>query len=145
MARVVLVFPGGPVKRVRIIVAGPKHGNTKAGPKRRFLAVFLGVFGLLDVFQNTVEFVEAIVADDRPTKAKKISKAVGIISELSNTLDYEIGGIIAENLDALYDYMNRRLLEANVNNNIEYLDEVHGLMSEIKIGWDGIAAEANKS
>jgi flagellar protein FliS len=78
-------------------------------------------------------------------KSRFISSAISIIDGLRSSLDFEKGGEIAENLDALYDYMNRRLLEANVNNNIEYLDEVHGLMCEIKIGWDGIAAEANKS
>jgi flagellar protein FliS len=78
-------------------------------------------------------------------KSRFISSAISIIDGLRSSLDFEKGGEIAGNLEALYDYMNRRLLEANVNNNIEYLDEVHGLMTEIKAGWDGIAAEANKS
>ncbi len=77
-------------------------------------------------------------------KGRFISSAISIVDGLRSSLDFEKGGEIAQNLDALYDYMNRRLLEANVNNNPDYLDEVHGLMSEIKAGWDAIAGEASK-
>jgi len=77
-------------------------------------------------------------------KGRFISSAISIVDGLRSSLDFEKGGDIAQNLDALYDYMNRRLLEANVNNNAEYLDEVHGLMTEIKMGWDAISGEASK-
>lgn len=77
-------------------------------------------------------------------KGRFISSAISIIDGLRSSLDFEKGGEIAVNLEALYDYMNRRLLEANVSNNTEYLDEVHSLMREIKSGWDAIAGEANK-
>jgi len=77
-------------------------------------------------------------------KGRFISSAISIIDGLRSSLDFEKGGEIATNLEALYDYMNRRLLEASVSNNTDYLDEVHSLMSEIKSGWDAIAGEASK-
>lgn len=77
-------------------------------------------------------------------KSRFISSAISIIDGLRSSLDFEKGGEIAANLEALYDYMNRRLLEANVSNNTDFLDEVHSLLSEIKSGWDAIASVANK-
>jgi len=75
-------------------------------------------------------------------KGRFISSAISIIDGLRSSLDLDKGGEIATNLDDLYDYMNRRLLEANINNDESLLEEVHKLMSEIKSGWDGIASEA---
>ena len=49
--------------------------------------------------------------------------------------------MIAANLDRLYDYMVRRLLEATSHNDIGMIDEVMGLLLEIKSGWDGIRQE----
>lgn len=74
-------------------------------------------------------------------KSEYISKAVGIINGLRSGLDMERGGEIAENLNSLYEYINRRLIEANAANDIEILNEVYSLMSEVKQGWDAIPAE----
>ena len=51
-------------------------------------------------------------------------KAQNIISELRDTLDMEIGGELANNLYALYNYFNRRLVQANIKKEIEPVDEV---------------------
>ncbi len=48
---------------------------------------------------------------------------------------------MAENLDRLYDYMERQLLQANLKNDVNILDEVSSLLKEIKVGWDAIPAE----
>lgn len=72
-------------------------------------------------------------------KGELIGKAIGIIGGLRSGLDLQQGGDLAQNLDNLYDYMVRRLSEANVNNSIEPLDEVAGLLRDIKSGWDAIA------
>jgi len=53
-------------------------------------------------------------------------------------LNYETEGGLAENLNNLYDYMSRRLVVANLQNDQGILDEVAGLMMEIKSGWDSI-------
>lgn len=73
-------------------------------------------------------------------KGELISKAIGIINGLREGLDVKNGGEIATNLDQLYDYMVRRLMEANLNNEPAILEEVSGLLREVKAGWDAIAA-----
>jgi flagellar secretion chaperone FliS len=75
-------------------------------------------------------------------KGEKISKALGIIEALLLGLDMQRGGDIALNLERLYDYASRTLLKANLENRVDLLKEVSSLLREIKLGWDGIAAEA---
>lgn len=73
-------------------------------------------------------------------KARRISTAVAIVEHLKMSLDVKAGGELARNLDNLYDYVMRRLVQANVANEVEMLDEVTGLLEQIKAGWDGLAA-----
>ncbi len=84
---------------------------------------------------------EAIERQDAALKGQQISWAISIIDGLRVSLDKSIPGGVAENLDDLYEYMNRRLFEANLRNDTSYLDEVTGLMQEIKEGWDAIPEE----
>ena len=74
-------------------------------------------------------------------KNRLISKAMEIIGGLRSFLDLERGGSVASSLNDLYEYMERRLLDANISNSNEILDEVAGLIREIKTGWDGIRSE----
>lgn len=71
-------------------------------------------------------------------KGMLIGKAIDIIGGLREGLNLEAGGELAANYDRLYDYMTRRLIEANRKNDARILDEVAGLMRELKAGWDGI-------
>ena len=75
-------------------------------------------------------------------KGEQIGWAISIIDGLRVSLDKSVGGELVENLDALYDYMGQQLVIANMKNDVALLDEVAGLMREIKAGWDGIAKEA---
>ncbi len=77
-------------------------------------------------------------------KGVAIGKAISIIAGLRKSLNHQAGGDIAGNLERLYDYYERRLLEANANNDPKLLDEVTRLLGEIKQGWDGIAGQVAK-
>ncbi len=68
-------------------------------------------------------------------KAKLLSQAVHILTELRSSLDLAKGGDLAKNLDSLYDYMTRQLARGNVESKIQYLDEVTSLMSQIRSAW----------
>ena len=64
-----------------------------------------------------------------------IIKSQNIIMELMSTLDRDKGGEIADNLYSLYDYMNRQLVEANINKNIGPIEIVEELMLELLDSW----------
>jgi flagellar protein FliS len=75
-----------------------------------------------------------------PLKGSSITHAIDIIlNGLRASLDQEKGGQIAANLSGLYDYMARRLLRANLDNDIAALDEVLRLLTEIQEAWEAIA------
>lgn len=72
-------------------------------------------------------------------KSVYISRALGIVSGLNEAVDLDKGGEIAINLRNLYEYISSQLLIASRENNLEILDEVLGLMKDIKSAWDSIA------
>ena len=75
-------------------------------------------------------------ANNIAAKGQAISKAIMIIdSGLRASLDKKVGGKIAASLDSLYEYMSNRLLIANLKNQPEILDEVHGLLQDLKSAW----------
>jgi flagellar protein FliS len=75
---------------------------------------------------------------DYAGKSQHITWATSIINGLRSGLDMEAGGEIANNLNDLYAYMNRRLIDANVANDTAILDEVSGLLVEVKSAWDAM-------
>ena len=73
-------------------------------------------------------------------KGAAISKAIDIITNgLKASLDMASGGELADRLAALYDYMTQRLLWANLKNEPAALDEVLGLLNELRGAWEKIA------
>jgi flagellar protein FliS len=78
-------------------------------------------------------------------KGAAISKAISIIDNgLRAALDKEAGGEIAAGLDALYEYMSARLLQANLNNQPEGLEEVHKLLADLRDAWNAIGPQTAK-
>lgn len=74
-------------------------------------------------------------------KGHHIGAAIDIINGLQASLNHKQDAQMSANFDELYGYMVRRLLEANLNNDKAILDEVRGLLREIKEAWDAIADE----
>ena len=76
---------------------------------------------------------------DTAAKGKAISKAITIINDgLRASLDLKVGGPLAQNLYALYEYMGNRLLFANLKNDVAALDEVKHLLANLKEAWEAI-------
>lgn len=77
-------------------------------------------------------------------KGLAISKAIAIVEEgLRQGLDKTVGGELAENLDALYEYMSHRLLQCNINNDLAGLDEVTRLLAQLRDAWAQIGTSVS--
>lgn len=76
---------------------------------------------------------------DIPGKGQALTKAINIITNgLRAGLNHEVGGELSANLDDLYEYMTRRLLEANLRNDPQAIAEVEALLSNIAEAWKQI-------
>ena len=74
-------------------------------------------------------------------RAQLLHRAVAIIDELRNSLNFKAGGQVSHNLDALYEYMCTRLMQASATNKPEWLDEVSRLLNEIRSAWLQLPAQ----
>ena len=77
-------------------------------------------------------------------KAKLLHSCVRLIGELRGVLNIPQGGAIAQNLSELYDYMARRLIVANSENNIGCISEVMSLLGEIRSAWVAIGPQVRQ-
>jgi flagellar protein FliS len=78
-------------------------------------------------------------------KGQHIGWAISIIGGLRASLDMNAGGDIANNLNDLYDYMGRRLLHGNLHNDADALEEVIGLLHQVKTAWDAIPDDVQRA
>ncbi|MBM7649376.1 flagellar protein FliS [Bacillus ectoiniformans] len=91
----------------------------------------------LMLFNGCLKFIhqakKAINEKNIEAKNTNIQKSQAIVQELMVTLNLDIE--VSENMLSLYDYMNRRLMEANIKNDNEILSEVEGLVTEFRDTW----------
>lgn len=102
---------------------------------------------LLMLYDGAIKFCrQAIAADEAGNMAEKlgrIAKVFAIITEFSNSLNHEIGGEIAADLDGLYHFMLRELNKARTDKSGDYLRNVEKLLVDLRLTW-GEAVEINK-
>jgi len=72
-------------------------------------------------------------------KGEAISRCINIIGGLRDSLDRKVDPALVDRLDSLYEYMSRRLLQANVRNDIRLLDEVSNLLRQVRDSWVKVA------
>ncbi|MFZ1861518.1 MAG: flagellar export chaperone FliS [Candidatus Competibacter sp.] len=108
-----------------------------ASPHRLIQMLMEGAFERIAVAKGCIQ------RQDFAAKGEQIGKAIDIIGGLRDGLNLDAGGDIAGNLDALYDYLQRRLVEANLKSDIALLDEVADLLRPVKEAWDAIGGTAN--
>ncbi len=103
-----------------------------ASPHKLIQMLLNGVLTKIRVARRCIEHGDIV------GKCENIDWSMAIIGGLRGSLNLKSGGVIAENLDALYDYMCGQLALANARSETALLDEVLSLLDEIKAGWDGI-------
>ncbi|WP_087503406.1 flagellar export chaperone FliS [Pseudomonas sp. SID14000] len=87
----------------------------------------------------------AIARNDIAQRGILIGKAIDIIGGLREGLDLENHADSLADLDSLYTYMSRRLIEANVKGDPAIIDEVARLLITVKEGWDAIGDQSSAS
>ena len=105
-----------------------------ASPGRLVLMLYDGTLRFLGHARDALQSPEST-----PRRIEIINtnliKAQNILVELQSTLNHEVGGEYAANLDRLYDYYMRRLLEANIKKVVEPVIEIEGLVRQLRDGW----------
>lgn len=82
-----------------------------------------------------------ILHGDVPAKGQSFSKAIAILTELRESLDHTVEPSLTARLDGLYDYVTRRLLFAQLNDDLQALDECQRLIAPIREGWQSIRGD----
>ncbi len=97
--------------------------------------------GALD---NLQQAIGCIGRNDFEGRGQHLGRVITILGGLQGFLDHEKGGDLSKNLDSLYEYMSVRLYDASKDHAVEPVEEVIGLLREIKEGWDGIGEQAKQ-
>ncbi len=100
---------------------------------------------LILLYEGCIKYLkvasDAAAKKDLNAKGIAVGKAHDIINELSNTLDFNVGGEVAKNLENLYSFMTAELLAGNVANDPAKFDAVRKLMETLLEGWKGAVAQ----
>ena len=113
---------------------GLETGVAAASPQRLIVMLYDGALAAL------AEARAHIMAGRTAQKGRAIGKAISIVDEgLKAALDVSQGGDIARSLMQLYDYVSRRLLIANLRDDVALIDEANQLLSELRGAWAALA------
>lgn len=112
---------------------GVETGVSTSSPHALILMLYDGALASLRRAQGCIQ------ANDPAGKTQAVSRAARIIDEgLRASLDHKAGGDIAGQLNALYDYMCRRALQASIDNDGAVLEEVAQLLDGLRDAWASI-------
>lgn len=100
------------------------------------------------LYRGAVRFAaagaEGIEQRDIQAAHNNLVRAQAVIAELAETLDLERGGEIARNLLSVYEYLNRRLVEANLHKQAAPAREVEAHLRELLSAWEQAIRQASQ-
>ena len=103
---------------------------------------------LIMLYEAAIQYIKraivAIESKDIPGKGMAIGKAHDIVNELLNTLDFEIGGQVAIDLERLYNFVTEQLIKSNVENTKEPLVHAQKTLETLLSAWREAVAQSNQ-
>lgn len=94
---------------------------------------------LLMLYEAAIRFMKhaiaAIEKKDIAERGMNIGKAFDIVNELNNTLNHEVGGEIAANLEQLYMFVTEQLTKSNATGDKKPLEDALRIMETLYSGW----------
>jgi len=103
---------------------------------------------LLMLYQGCIKFLriakKSIKEEDMENANEYLKKSQAIIDELRYTLDMDKGGEISSNLYKLYNFMYSELISANINKEIEPIENVENLMMDLLETWKEVINNPNQ-
>lgn len=91
--------------------------------------------------RRIMEAKGAVERGDKTASSTAIGKAISIVGELQGSLRDQETNELSQQLDSLYDYIQRLLLQANREKDMAKLDEAAQLIIPVKESWDKIPSE----
>lgn len=110
-----------------------RHASVEAASPHRLIQMLFD--GALDRIASARGHMQRAEVS---AKGHEIGRAIRIVEGLRMSLDRSVQHPLTANLDQLYDYICRRLLQANLDNDEAPLAESSGLLRELKSAWDAI-------
>ena len=115
-----------------------KQDISQADPHKITLMLMQGALDRMAYAKGCIE------RKDYEGKAEHLSRVAAILMNLRDTLDFDVKSEVSDNLFALYDYMVQRVTDANIQNDLNIMDEVINLLLPIKTAWSEIPEEAKQ-
>jgi flagellar protein FliS len=106
-----------------------------ASPAQLLVMLYDGAIRFLSIAREKME------SRDLESRHTNLIKAQKIIAELLSSLDMKRGGEVATNLQRVYTFMLQQLVEANLNDKIAPIDEVLGMLRELRESWADVAQQ----
>jgi len=93
------------------------------------------------LYEKMIEHLDAAAAraaEDRPEMTRRLNLAQRIVTELQNALDHSVGGEIADNLAAIYDFVFREILQMQVDRDPAHAVNCHEVLEPLLDAWSAI-------
>ncbi len=85
--------------------------------------------------KNLNKAIEGVHSKDLAAKGVAVGKAHDILNELTNSLNHDVGGEISKNLEGLYSFFIRELIDGNLKNDTHKFETVKKMLEDLLSGW----------
>ena len=91
-----------------------------------------------EAIRNLNSAAQTYTSGNYEDKGKSVQKALDIISELREALDFDRGGTIASSLETLYSFMTGHIIKSDQARNVKGLQQVASMLEQLKSAWEKV-------